>query len=399
LSVRGPCPSAGARSIVNCDQTTPDPLRHMNGPIRIALVITELEPGGAERCLVHLARGLPPDCFETAVYSLAPRPAAGRDVLVHRLEQAAIPVHFLDARSAWQAPATLLRLRLLLREHSPDIVQTFLFHANVLGSLAVGGKDRPALFTGVRVADPSRWRQRLEAWTSRRAHRVVCVSQAVADFCGSQAAFPRDKLSVIANGIDPSGYPPGRRLPPGRVGLPEDRRILLFVGRLHRQKAVDWLLSLAPRFLDRLPQHDLVLAGDGPQRLELEHLATRRGIAHRIRFLGLRDDIPDLLAAADLLVLPSLWEGMPNVVLEAMASGLPVVATRAAGVMELLGPLADQQTIPFGDGQALTDAILRIAEQPGLASALGQANRQRATDQFSLDRMIQAYAELYQKAR
>jgi L-malate glycosyltransferase len=128
-------------------------------------------------------------------------------------------------------------------------------------------------------------------------------------------------------------------------------------------------------------------------------LAARLGIAHRVRFLGFRDDVSDLLAAADLLVLPSRWEGMPNVVLEAMVSGLPVVATRAAGVMELLGPLADQQTIPLGDGQALTDAIVRIAEQPGLASKLGQANRQRAADQFSLDRMIQAYAELYQQAR
>lgn len=371
----------------------------MNRQLRIALVITELEPGGAERCLVHLATRLPTDAFETAVYSLGPRPTVGRDSLVQRLEQAGVPIHFLDASSFWQAPATWLRLRRRLRDRSPDIVQTFLFHANVLGSLAIGGEQRPALFTGVRVADPSRWRQRWEAWTSRRAQRIICVSQTVADFCRFQAGFPRDKLSVIPNGIDPSVYPPGRRLPPGRIGLPDDRRILLFIGRLHAQKAVDWLLTLAPGFLDRLPRHDLVLAGDGPQRHELEHLAAQLGIAHRVRFLGYRDDVPDLLAAADLLVLPSRWEGMPNVVLEAMASGLPVVATRAAGVRELLGPLADQQTIPFGDGQALTDAIVRIAEQPGLASELGQANRQRAADQFSLDRMIGAYAELYQKAR
>jgi hypothetical protein len=80
----------------------------MNRPLRIALVITELEPGGAERCLVHLATGLPPDSFETTVYSLGPRPLAGRDALVHRLDQAGVPVHFLDARSTWQAPATWL---------------------------------------------------------------------------------------------------------------------------------------------------------------------------------------------------------------------------------------------------------------------------------------------------
>jgi glycosyltransferase involved in cell wall biosynthesis len=367
--------------------------------MRIALVITELEPGGAERCLVNLAIGLIPSGFETAVVSLAPRPAADRDALVRRLEEASVPVQFLDARSIWQAPATIRRLRRLLADVRPDVVQSFLFHANVLGSRALGGKERPMLITGVRVADPARWRQRLEAWTSRRADRVVCVSRAVADFCGAQAGFPRDKLQVIPNGIDLACYPPGRRLSPGQVGLPDDRRVLLFVGRLHPQKAVDWLIGLAPRILDRLPCHDLVLAGDGPQRLELERLAARSEVAERVRFLGHRADVPDLLAAADLLVLPSRWEGMPNVVLEAMASALPVVATKAAGVVELLGPLVDRQTVEIGDGEALTEAIIQIAGQPALAAELGQANRQRVAEHFSLERMIQAYAELYRTER
>ena len=367
--------------------------------MRIALVITELEPGGAERCLVNLAIGLTPHGFETVVYSLAPRPAADRDALVRRLEEASIPVQFLGAHSIWQAPATIRRLRRLLADFRPDVVQTFLFHANVIGSRALGSTERPILITGVRVADPARWRQRLEAWTSRRADRIVCVSLAVADFCAAQAGFPRDKLHVIPNGIDLAGYPPGRRLNPGQVGLPEERRVLLFVGRLHPQKAVDWLIGLAPRILDRLPCHDLVLAGDGPQRIELERLAASSGVATRVRFLGHRADVADLLAAADLLVLPSRWEGMPNVVLEAMASARPVVATKAAGVVELLGPLADRQTVEIGDGGALTEAIFQIASQPALAAELGQANRQRVAEHFSLERMIQAYAELYRAGR
>ncbi len=367
--------------------------------MRIALVITELDPGGAERCFVNLAIGLRPHGFETAVYSLAPRPVADRDMLVRRLEQASIPVHFLGARSIWQTPATLRRLRRRLVDDQPNVVQTFLFHANVLGSCAVPGKNRPLLITGVRVADPASWRQRLEAWTSRRADRIVCVSRDVADFCGNRAGFPRDRLLIIPNGIDLAGYPAGRRISPGQVGLPEDRRVLLFVGRLHPQKAVDWLIGLAPRMFDRLPHHDLVLAGDGPQRAELEQLAARVGVSDRIRFLGHRADVADLLAAADLLVLPSRWEGMPNAVLEAMASSLPVVATKAAGVVELLGPLADRQTVEIGDGDALTNAIVQIADQPALAAELGQANRRRVAEEFSLERMVQAYAQLYRSGR
>jgi starch synthase (maltosyl-transferring) len=106
-----------------------------------------------------------------------------------------------------------------------------------------------------------------------------------------------------------------------------------------------------------------------------------------------------LLAAADLLVLPSRWEGMPNAVLEAMASSLPVVATKAAGVVELLGPLADRQTVEIGDGDALTNAIVQIADQPALAAELGQANRRRVAEEFSLERMVQAYAQLYRSGR
>ncbi len=370
----------------------------INGRCRIALVITELEPGGAERCLVHLATGLPPEHFETTVYCLAARPATDQDLLVRRLEQQSIPTRFLNARTIWQAPATLARLRRLLRDHVPDIVQSFLFHANVLSALAVGGRERPVLFTGVRVADPSRWRQRVEAWTSRRARQIVCVSRDVADFCRDQAAFPRDKLCVIPNGIDLATYQPTQRQTSDRLGLPENRRILLFVGRLHRQKAVDWLLDQSPQFLARLPQHDLILAGDGPQRQALHRQAERLGIGRRVHFLGYRDDIPDLLAAADLLILPSQWEGMPNVLLEAMASRLPVVATRAAGVIELLGPLADQQTIQHGDHHALVETIVRIVQHPELARQWGRANHQRIAEQFTLRQMIENYRRLYQQA-
>ncbi len=365
---------------------------------RIALVITELEPGGAERCLVHLATGLPTERFITAVYCLAARPARDRDCLVRRLERQAIPTHFLGARTIWQAPSTLRRLGRALRDFDPDIVQSFLFHANVLSALAVGGRKRPALFTGIRVADPSRWRQRVEAWTSRRARQVVCVSRDVADFCRAHTAFPSDKLCVIPNGIDPASYQHPAQQSARQLGLPEDRRILLYVGRLHRQKAVDWLLDQAPRFLATLPQHDLVLVGDGPERRALQQQAERLGIAHRVHFLGYRDDIPDLLAVADLLILPSQWEGMPNVVLEAMASRLPVVATRAAGVLELLGPLADQQTVQHGDGHALVEAIIRVVQHPEVARQWGQANHERVLQHFHLRQLIENYTHLYHQA-
>lgn len=362
----------------------------------LAFVITELDFGGAERCLVRLASGLDRGRFSPTVYCLAPRPMAGQDRLVQQLEAAAVPVRFLGLRWAWQFPLALFRLRRCWSRRPPAVVQSFLFHANVVTALAPPRAARPAIVTGVRVADPSRGRQRIEAWSSRRVDRVVCVSRSVADYCARQAGFPENKLTVIPNGIDVQAYPASRcPIPPGLVG--PGRRMLLFVGRLHPQKAVDWLLTLAPEMLAQLPDHDLVLVGQGPQQAELQQIATATGLENRIHFAGWRADIPQLLAACDLLLLPSRWEGMPNIVLEAMASGRPVAATRADGVRELLGDQAESQTADLGDRERFLANAIRLVRDPQRAQRIGQANRRRAATHFSQQAMIRAYEELYQQ--
>ena len=123
--------------------------------------------------------------------------------------------------------------------------------------------------------------------------------------------------------------------------------MVTFVGRLEKQKGVNWLIESAPLWLAELPDCHLLLVGDGPMRATLESAAAASGLGERIHFAGWRADVPEILAASDLLVLPSAWEGMPNVVLEAMASRRPVVATDVEGVRELLGPGADLQTVPY----------------------------------------------------
>ncbi len=364
-------------------------------PVPLAFVITELEFGGAERCLVRLACGMARRRFSPSVYCLAPRPAAGQDQLVRQLEASGIPVHFLGLRSAWQFPFALFRLRREWSRQAPAVVQSFLFHANVVSALTPSHSPRPAIVSGVRVADPAGWRRRTEAWTSRRVDRVVCVSRSVADFCAAQAGFPQDKLVVIPNGIDVDALSGARGpIPEGLVG--RGRRMLLFVGRLHPQKALDWLLSLAPDLLMRLSEHDLVLVGQGPQQAELERMVAAAGLESRVHFAGWRADIPELLAACDLLLLPSRWEGMPNIVLEAMAGGRPVCATRADGVQELLGGQSEAQTADFGDRQRFIANAVRLVQDRQLATRIGQANRRRAAEQFSLTAMIRAYEQLYE---
>ena len=366
-------------------------------PVRIAFVITELNVGGAERCLANLATGLDRERFEPVVYSLDSRPAPDRESLVQRLEQASIPVRFVGISSSWQVVSAIRRLRRLLAEQQPHIVQTFLFHANVVGALAgARQRPRPRIVTGVRVADPSRWRQRLERWVSRRVDKIVCVSQSVAVFCSGQEPIPRHKLVVIPNGIELDQYPAQSAADLTLFGFPADRQAIASIGRLHAQKGIDWMLRLAPRMLAQLPSHDLLLVGDGPERTTLQDLTASLGIADRVHFAGWRPDVPEILAASSLLVLPSRWEGMPNVILEAMATGLPVVSTRAAGVVELLGPLSDSQTVNVEDAEGLVEAVLRLAGDPSKAKETGQQNRRRAGEHFSLVAMIAAYERLYE---
>jgi glycosyltransferase involved in cell wall biosynthesis len=365
-------------------------------PLRLALVITELEVGGAEQCLVRLACGLDRAQFEPVVFCLGPLPPAGRDQLVRALAGADVEVHSLGARSLWHFPWAVRGLTRLLRRQQPEIVQTFLFHANVVGTLAARRAGVPHVLLGVRVADPSRWRGMLERASAARAAGVVCVSQAAADECRTRHKFPAGKLIVIPNGIDAEAV---ARTPPADLcgaGLPLGRRAITFVGRLDAQKGTDWLVrDVAPAILGKLPRHDLLLVGDGPQRPQLARLAREGGYGQRIHFALWRADALALMAASDLIVLPSRYEGMPNAVLEAMALARAVVATRAEGVCELLGPAAEQQTAAFGDTAGFASRVVGLIEDERRREQAGRENQRRAREQFSLATMIESYARLY----
>ncbi|MEX2092961.1 MAG: glycosyltransferase, partial [Pirellulales bacterium] len=306
-------------------------------PARIAFCITTLDVGGAERQLVELATRLPRDRFEPAVVVLSRPPHPPNDELVRTLAEHSIPVSFLGGRSIWQAPLIYRRLTNWLREERPDLLQCFLAHANVLGAYA-GHRLGIPIVAGIRVAE-----QRLNGhrWLQRRTapfvERYVCLSQSVADFAESAMRLPREKLVVIPNGVDVARFAEISPIDLAKLGLPPGRRMLLFVGRLDPQKRPDWLLDRLPDIAKELPHHDLVLVGEGPLEDKLRRQATRLGVADRVHFAHWRRDIPRLLAAADLLVLTSAAEGMPNVILEAMAAAKPVVTTEVHGVAELLG--------------------------------------------------------------
>jgi glycosyltransferase involved in cell wall biosynthesis len=363
--------------------------------LSVALCITELDVGGAERCLVRLATRMDRERFTPVVYVLAPPPVADRVCLV-ALEEAGVEVHFLGMRSKSQLPLAVWRLARCLRRQRPAVVQSFLFHANIVARLASRLARVPAVVSGIRVAERrSRWPLRVDRWTDRLVDRHVCVSQSVAEFAESQVGLPRSKLVVIPNGVDLDEY---STLTPADLGpdrVPPERRLVTYVGRLDPQKGLSWLLQTAPSWLSEVPDCDLLLVGQGSQRDELEQAARTAGIAPRVHFLGFRREIPAILARSDLFVLPSIWEGMPNAVLEAMAAGLPIVATDVEGVAELLGPNCEPQMAAYGDTKAFSQKVTCLLTDRDLAERLGHANRQRAEEHFSTEAMVRAYESLW----
>lgn len=366
-------------------------------PHRVAFCITELRAGGAERCLVELATRLDPSRFTCSVVSLAPRPADEERSLAPRLEAAGIPMHFLDARRSWDAPRAIRQLAAIWRDERPDLVQTFLYHANIVGRLAARRAKIKTLVSGIRVAERrSRTRLWIDRLTAGNVARHVCVSESVARFSRDIGGLPVKRLVVIPNGIDLARYENVPPWDPAAFGLPSGRRYVVCIGRLDEQKGQRWLIEHAPRWLAQVPGHDLLLVGDGPDRAALEAQVRAAGLAGRVHFLGWTTVVPTILVVADLLVLPSFWEGMPNVILEAMAAGRAVVARDVEGVSELLGPTPGPQLIPTdAPADQFGDSIVNLLSDNDLRHASEKQHRLRIAQNFTLESMVSRYESLY----
>jgi len=368
--------------------------------MRVDLTITELDVGGAERCATELACHLAKRGCQVRVIALGPPPPPSRQGLALQLASHSIPFHFLGGRSSWQIAKVLFRWRHLVASDRPDVAQGFLFHANILGSL-IYPRFRVPWVGGVRVADPRRGRQRMEAWASRRMQRVVCVSQAVAQACRSYPSFAKERIEVIPNGIALRSEIDKTRQIDLRTAhrIPPEAPLLLFVGRWEPQKGFDILLHRLPEILRQLPKHHAVLLGDGSGRSDWKSLQERldRAIVSRIHAIGFVDRPRDWMAISQLLILPARYEGMPNAVMEAMAEGMAVAVTRVEGIGELLSQEGQEQTVASSDWEGWQQMVVRLASDPERCRSLGAQNRQQIESHFQLPQQLDRYLALYRQ--
>jgi len=360
-------------------------------PANIAMVITELADAGAETCLTHLACGLDRSRFTPFVYALAKPPPTDRAKLVTQLEREGIVVQFLSRTSKLEFLWAVTQLRDSFRRDAIDLVHSFLFHANVVSEWARQDAPVPHHVVGVRVAQRYWYRRLLLRRLLKMAGPAACVSQSVQRQMATLKVAAATNTAVIPNGV---GLPDLDSLANWKNTF-AGRPYILAIARLDHQKGIDLLIASAEKFMGLLPDHELLIVGDGTDRTKLENQANGSAFHERIRFLGWRPEINSLLAQAELFVLPSRWEGMPNVLLQAMACGCPTVCTDVEGVAEVLGPLGDEQLVPREDVGLMSDAIIRRVRDTEQSRLLGEANRQRVAESFSVEAMVNNYSRLF----
>jgi glycosyltransferase involved in cell wall biosynthesis len=363
---------------------------HGRDAMKVLLTITGLGMGGAERMVADLAdRLVATGCQVLVVYLKGP-------LQVHP-RRAEVNVVGLGMNSPKSILEGCFKLRKLIREFRPDIVHSHMFHATLLTRLLRLTTSVPRMISTMHAGyagGPFRvLAYRLTDRLTDISTNVSCV--AMDNFVASHAVR-LGRMVVVYNGISVEEFQPSfetRARIRTSFGVAEDCKLFLAVGRLVPQKDYPNLLQALARLPHEL-DFRLLIAGDGPLRPQLEAMVDDLGLSSRVRLLGIRQDVPALMAAADVFVLSSVGEPFGLVVAEAMASECVVVATDTGGVREVLGDTGF--LVPRSDPSALADALrTACALRHEDAIKLGRAARQRVVDSYSLDRSFERWRELY----
>lgn len=352
-----------------------------NGPVRVALLLQDLAFGGTQRQALGLARCLDRERFSPEIWQLM----AGDDYLP-LLREWNVP-HVRLGQDRRVGPRALVALWRRLRSDRPDVLLLLTVVPNIWGRILGRLAGVPLVIAGCRQSgNPKRQHERL---LKRLAHHHICNANALKTLLVSEYGVNADKISVIYNGVDAEAFAPAAR--------PAANPVILCVGRLVPAKDHDTLLEAFALVLAARPEAELWIVGDGPRQVELERLAGQERFRGQVRLMPARLDVLALLRQAQVMALSSVSEGFPNVVAEAMAAGLPVVATNVDGLAELVVDGETGLLVPPRDPRALADALAGLLARPAQRDAMGKAGRERVEREFSFQGMAARHGELFSR--
>jgi len=367
----------------------------MSSPLRVLHIMEAMHRGGAEQVVVDHVRNAGPDVDSSVCAINRGGPA------LDEARAAGAVTFVLDEGRRRRMLARLtrvLRLADWIRRHRIHIVNAH----NPTGALYGVPAARMARIPVVRTEHNihtldrhSNFYLQVEPWLTRGVARVICCAEAVRETHVPRLSRWADRFVTIPNGSSPLRTTRSRAETRAALGLGDEDVAILSIGSLTARKSHDLLLEAFARVLERRPNLRLLIAGEGEYRPEVERVRTRLGLETRATLLGLRDDVPDLLTASDVLAQASRREGLSIAALEAMSAGLPIVATAVGGTREAVVDGETGRLVPIGDVEALAAGLDEVCGDPARRAAWGAAARRRWEQEFSAARMVERTEALY----
>jgi len=357
---------------------------------RVDWLITQLKiVGGAETFVRYTAPYLRSNGWDLRVITMISGGA-----LVEELRQKNVPVLELDMDSKADLSA-LLRLVRLWKQDKPDILHTHLYHAGITGRIFGSWLNIKAIVVHQHGPEVERngFRSWLDASTSPRVTQFIASCFAVSRTMQDREGIPSQKIKVIYNGIRiPNRLDTAK---PIEWQEPEGSTKIACVGRFMPEKGQEYLLDAMAILKSNGYSPHLVFFGDGPLLTHIKSQSQKYGMSSQITFMDVRRDILEWLPHFDIFVLPSAWEGISLALLEAMASGLPVIATAVGGTSEVVIDYENGILVPSGDVSALADALIVLIDNPDLRTRMGEAAHQRISQEFTVDQSVNKISHLY----
>lgn len=364
--------------------------------INILYLFVTLPIGGAEEHLLTVLKNLDLTQYNPIVCCIREKGVIGEEI-----ENRGIAIISLNRKSkSWDFRIVMDILK-IIQTKNIQLIHTHLYHANMYGRIAALISKIPAVVTEHNVYPKYKLRRRILNWfLAKKSKKIIAVSEMVKKDITVRDWIKPSKIEVIYNGIDIDRFPSAITKEEARqkLGVPTDCFLIGTIGRLTDQKGQIYLINTIGIIKGIIPEIKLLLAGSGPLESDLKSIVSTKGLNEYVKFLGARRDIPDILKAMDVFVFPSLWEGLPMVLLEAMASSLPVVATSVGGITEILRNGINGIIVPPRNEGALVQAIIGLSKDKAKLKLLGEIGKKTVEDKFTASLMVKNLASIYESS-